>query len=135
MVVRGVWARLEGTLVRLVPGPVSRGEMAFGCLGGDAAGVLRRRRGYVLRLAVHTLRGVEMGGAVVAEERVWAFFLGRLKREVVEGWYVARVSGKVGEFVGGVLVGGVLGHLDPGGGVVWGGLLEGVEYRGWDLFG
>ena len=45
------------------------------------------------------------------------------------------VSGKVGEFERGVLVGGVLGHLGPGRDVVWGGLLDGVGYRGWDLFG
>ena len=134
-VVKGVWARLEGTLVQLVAGPVSKGEMAFGCLGGGDADELRRRLGFVLRAAVHSLRGVEMGGARRAEEAVWAFFLGRLKKELVEAWYVAKVGGKEGEFERRVLFGGVLGHLGPGGSVVWGGLLDGVGYRGWDLFG
>ena len=43
--------------------------------------------------------------------------------------------GRWGSLRGGVLVGGGLGHLGPGGGIVWGGLLDGVGYRGWDLFG
>ena len=134
-VVREVWSKLEGTLVQLKAGPVSVGEMAFGGLGGGAAEVLRRRLGFVLRSAVHSMRAVELGGVQGAVERVWSFFLRRLKKELVESWYVAKVSRREEAFEREVLVGGVLGHMGPGGGVVWGGIMGGVGYEGWGLFG
>ena len=132
-VVRELWDRLGPVLGRISRGAVVRGEMAFGPLGESAAEVLRRRLGFALRSAVHTMRGVEMGGVGRAVEKVWEMFVGRLRRELMEEFLVRRYEGRLEVFAASVLIGGELGRLEAGG-VVWGGILEGVGYRGWDLF-
>ena len=132
-VVRELWDRLGPVLERISRGAVVKGEMAFGPLGESAAEVLRRRLGFSLRSAVHTMRGVEMGGVGRAVEKVWEMFVGRLRRELMEEFLVRRYEGRLEVFATSVLIGGELGRLEAGG-VVWGGILEGVGYRGWDLF-
>ena len=134
-VVRRLWRKLEPTLVRIVDGQVVDGEMAFGPLGERAADRLRRRLGFGLRSAVHTMRGVELGGVERAVERVWGLFVGRLRKQLEEEWVLAMWQGKVGSFAASVLVGGVLGKMVEGRMVEWCGILDGVGYRGWDLFG
>ena len=133
-VVRELWERLGPTLDRISKGAVVKGEMAFGPLGETAADALRRRLGFGLRSAIHTMRGVEFGGVGRAVERVWGLFVGRLRKELLEEYLVRRWEGKLEVFAATVLIGGELGRLEAGG-VVWGGILEGVGYRGWDLFG
>ena len=80
-----------------------------------------------------SLRAVRMGGIEEAVDRLWSLFLRRLKKEVVEEWYVARMEGGVAVFEARVLVGGLLGRMD-GGAVVWAPLFGDMGYRYWDLF-
>ena len=134
-VVRRLWRRLEPTLIRVVDMQVVEGEMAFGPLGERAADRLRRRLGFGLRSAVHTMRGLELGSVEVAVERVWSLFVGRLRKQLQQEWILAVWQGKVGSFAASVLVGGVLGKMVEGGVVEWCGILDGVGYREWDLFG
>ena len=81
------------------------------------------------------MRGLELGGVDVAVERVWALFVARLRRQLQQEWVLAMWQGKVGSFEASVLIGGVLGKMVEGGVVEWCGILGGVGYNGWDLFG
>ena len=134
-VVRRLWRKLEPTLIRVVDMQVVEGEMAFGPLGERAADRLRRRLGFELRSAVHTMRGLVLGSVEVAVERVWSLFVGRLRKQLEEEWILAMWQQKAGCFAASVLIGGVLGTMVEGGVVEWCGILDGVGYRGWDLFG
>ena len=80
-----------------------------------------------------SLRGVTFVSEVEAGSRIWGLFFHRLKKDVVEDWYVAKLRGDLAEFERRVLVGGLLGVVDDGG-VRWAGILEEVGYRYWDLF-
>ena len=131
-VVVELWRRLE-EVVEGWGGPVGRAEMALG-MGGTGPGTdIRNRMGFTLRSAVQSMRGVRVGGVDETADRIWSLFLRRLKKELVEGWYVAKLEGSVTLFASRVLVGGVLGVLQDGA-VVWGPIFDGVGYRYWDLF-
>ena len=74
-----------------------------------------------------------MGDVEETVDRLWSLFLRRLRKELVEEWYVARLEGGVGVFERQVCVGGVLAEVRDGE-VEWGALFGGVGYRYWDLF-
>ena len=112
---------------------MGRLEMALGRNGRDPGTVLRNRLGFTLRSVVHSMRGVRSGGVDVTVDRLWSLFLRRLRKELVEEWYTARLMGNVTLFASRTLVDGVLGELE-GGLVKWGPLFEGVGYSYWDLF-
>ena len=112
---------------------MDRLEMALGWGGRDPGGVLRSRLGFTLRSAVMGMRGVRMGSVEETVDQLWSLFLRRLRKELVEEWYVARMEGGVGSFEARVCVGGVLGEVREGE-VVWGALFDGIRYRYWDLF-
>ena len=112
---------------------MGRLEMALGRDGRDPGTVVRNRLGYTLRSVVHSMRGVRSGGVDETVDRLWSLLLQRLRRELVEEWYTARLMGSVTLFASRVLVDGVLGVLEEGE-VRWGPLLEGVGYSYWDLF-
>ena len=79
------------------------------------------------------MRGVRLGGVGVTVDQLWSLFLRRLRKELVEEWYVARLEGSVGSFEKRVCVGGVLAEVREGE-VKWGALFDDVGYRYWDLF-
>ena len=79
------------------------------------------------------MRAVRVGGLGATVDRLWSTFLLRLKKELVEEWYVSRLEGDVAVFGSRVLVGGLLGRLVDGV-VEWSGMMEGVGYQYWDLF-
>ena len=68
-VVCELWDRLGPVLGRISRGAVVKGEMAFGPLGESAAEVLRRRLGFSLRSAVHTMQGWRWEGSAVPWRR------------------------------------------------------------------
>ena len=80
-----------------------------------------------------SMRVVRVGGLEETVDRIWSLFLHRLKKELVEEWYVSRLEGDVAAFESRVLVGGLLGRLVDGV-VEWSGMMEGVGYQYWDLF-
>ena len=79
------------------------------------------------------MRGVRVGGVDETVDRLWSLFLRRLRQELVEEWYVAKLEGNVALFASRVLVDGVLGVMEDGA-VVWGPIFDAVSYRYWDLF-
>ena len=133
-VVRRLWVRLGGVVERWGGAVVERCEMALGRGGRDPGTVLRNRLGFALRSSVHSMRAVRVGGIEETVDNIWSLFLRRLRRELVEEWYVAELVGDVARFEARVLVDGVLGEM-RGGVVVWGALFAGVGYGYWDLFG
>ena len=133
-VVGELWRRL-GVEVAVLGGGEAVGtrEMALGREGRDRGTALRNRLGYALRSAVMSMRGVRVGGFGETVDRIWSLFLHRLRRELVEEWYVARMEGSVALFESRVLVGGLLGRM-VGGAVEWCGMMGAVGYRYWDLY-
>ena len=132
-VVRRLWVRLGGVVERWGGAVVERREMALGRGGRDPGTVLRNRLGFALRSSVHSMRALRVGGVEETVDNIWSLFLRRLKRELVEEWYVAELVGDVARFEARVLVDGVLGEM-RGGVVVWGAIFAGVGYGYWDLF-
>ena len=128
-----LWRKLGGVVAVWGGGEVGRAEMALGCEGRGPGVVLRNRLGFTLRSVIMGMRGVRVGGVEETVDRLWSVFLRRLRKELVEEWYVARLEGSVGVFVGQVCVGGVLAEVRDGE-VEWGALFGGVGYRYWDLF-
>ena len=132
-VVVELWRRL-GAVVGEWGGPdVGRVEMALGRDGREPGTVLRNRLGFTLRSVVHSMRGVRMGGVDETVDRLWLLFLKRLRKELMEEWYTAKLVGNVVLFASRVLIGGVLGRLEDGE-VRWGALFDGIGYNYWDLF-
>ena len=133
-VVRRLWSRLGEVVEVLGGGAVVEGrEMALGREGGGPGTVLRNRLGFTLRSAVMSMRAVRMGGVEETVDRLWSLFLRRLRKELVEEWYVARLEGSVVAFGVRTLVGGLLGHMEEGE-VVWSGVFDGTGYQYWELF-
>ena len=132
-VVRRLWVLLGGVVEPWGGGVVDRCEMALGREGRDPGGVLRNRLGFTLRSTIMGMRGVRLGGVEETVDQLWSLFLRRLRKELVEEWYVARLEGGVGSFEKRVCVGGVLAEVIEGE-VEWGALFDGVRYRYWDLF-
>ena len=133
-VVRELWGRLGAEVAVLGGGGVVEArEMAMGRGGRDRGMALRNRLGFTLRSTVMSMRAVRVGGPGATVDRLWSLFLHRLKKELVEEWYVSRLEGDVAAFESRVLVGGLLGRLVDGV-VEWSGMMEGVGYQYWDLF-
>ena len=132
-VVCQLWGRLGGVVEVWGGGVVDRCEMALGCEGRDPGGVLRNRLGFTLRSTIMGMRGRRLGGVGETVDQLWSLFLRRLRKELVEEWYVARLEGGVASFEKRVCVGGVLAEVREGE-VEWGALFDGVRYRYWDLF-
>ena len=132
-VVVRLWRRLGGVVEVWGGGEVDRAEMALGCEGRGPGVGLRNRLGFTLRSAIMGMRGVRVGDVEETVDRLWSLFLRRLRKELVEEWYVARLEGSVGVFERQVCVGGVLAEVRDGE-VEWGALFGGVGYRYWDLF-
>ena len=124
-VVRRLWLRLGGVVERWGGAVVERREMALGRVGRDPGTVLRNRLGFSLRSAVHSMRGVRVGGVGQTVDNIWSLFLRRLRKELVEEWYVASLVGGVAQFEARVLVDGVLGEMRDGA-VVWGAVFAGA---------
>ena len=133
-VVVHVWDRLWMVALRLLVGePVDRVEMGLAKGDSTPRWKLRRRLGFTLRSAIHSLRAADFLNHQDAETRIWRLFLRRLKSDLMEDYYVGRLSGNLADFEARVMVGGVLGRMNEGR-VLWGGLLENVECQYWDLF-
>ena len=133
-VVVDLWDRLwVGALRPLVGEPVDRVEM--GLTKGDSTPrwKLRRRLGFTLRSAIHSLRAADFLNRHDAENRIWRLFLQRLKSDLMEDYHVGKLCGNLADFETRVMVGGVLGRMN-GGLVVWSGMMENVECHYWDLF-
>ena len=128
-----MWGRLGGVVEVWGGGVVDRCEMALGCGGRDPGGVLRNRLGFTLRSTIMGMRGRRLGGVGETVDQLWSLFLRRLRKELVEEWYVARLEGSVVNFERRVCVGGVLAEVREGE-VEWGALFDGVRYWYWDLF-
>ena len=94
---------------------------------------MRNRLGFTLRSTVMGMRGVRVSGVEETVDQLWSLFLRRLRKELVEEWYVARLEGSVGSFERRVCVGGVLAEVREGE-VEWGALFDNARYRYWDLF-
>ena len=134
-VVRNLWDRLSATLGQIKEGSVSRREMGLGLQGDGVRVRLRNRLGFTLRAVVLSLRAGDYGSARTAEGVIWSVFRVRLKRELVEDYWVAKMGGELDGFRERVFPGGILGHLGPEGDVEWAGLLGDVGVGYWDLFG
>ena len=134
-VVRNLWNRLSATLGQIKEGDISQREMGLGLQGTGDRIRLRNRLGYTLRAAVLRMRARDFGNARTAEGVIWSVFRVRLKRELVEDYWVAKLVGDLGSFRDGVLLGDILGQLGPEEDVEWGGLLGDVGVGYWDLFG
>ena len=132
-VVGHLWRRLGDVVAVLGGADVDRSEMALGCEGRGPGVVLRNRLGFTLRSTIMGMRGVRVGDVEETVDGLWSLFLRRLRKELVEEWYVARLEGSVGVFVERVCVAGVLAEVRDGE-VEWGALFGGVGYRYWDLF-
>ena len=132
-VVRRLWVKLGGVVERWGGAVVERREMALGRGGRDPGTAVRNRLGFTLRSAIQSMRGVRVGGVEETVDNIWSLFLRRLRKELVEEWYVASLVGGVAQFEARVLVDGVLGEMRDGA-VVWGAIFAGVGYGYWDLF-
>ena len=108
-------------------------EMAFGLNGNDKRTKLRNRISFVLRSTIMSMRGVNLGSVEVTVDRLWSTFLRRLKKELVEEWYLTKLEGSVTLFESRTLVAGLLGRL-VNGGVEWSAELSEVNYHYFNLY-
>ena len=120
-------APLGGTMI------IEPQEMAFGLNGNDNKTKLRNRLSYVLRAVIMSMRGVNLGSVEVTVDRLWSTFLRRLKKELVEEWYLTKLEGSVTLFESRTLVAGLLGRL-VNGCVEWSAELSEVTYDYFNLF-
>ena len=108
-------------------------EMAFGLDANDNGLWLRNRLGFILRSVIMTMRGIRVGGVDETVDRLWSIFLRRLKQEVIEEWYLAKLEGSLTLFESRTLVAGLLGRL-VNGCVEWNVELSEVTYDYFNLF-
>ena len=108
-------------------------EMAFGLNGNDKRTKLRNRMSFVLRSTIMSMRAVNLGSVEVTVDRLWSTFLRRLKKELVEELYVAKLEGSVTLLESHTLVAGLLGRLVDGC-VEWSAELSDVTYEYYNLF-
>ena len=80
-----------------------------------------------------SMRGVNLGSVEVAVDRLWSTFLRRLKKELVEEWYLTKLEGSVTLFESRTLVAGLLGRL-VNGCVEWSAELSDVNYHYFNLY-
>ena len=88
---------------------------------------------FILRSVVMTMRGIRVGGVEETVDRLWSIFLRRLKKEVIEEWYLAKLEGSITLFESRTLVAGLLGRLVDGG-VEWSAELSQVTYDYFNLY-
>ena len=120
-------APLDGTIV------LQPMEMAFGLDANDNGTKLRNKMSFILRSVVMTMRGTRVGGVEETVDHLWSIFLRRLKQEVIEEWYLAKLEGSITLFESRTLVAGLLGRL-VNGGVEWGAELSEVTYSYFNLY-
>ena len=80
-----------------------------------------------------TMRGITLGGFDVTVDRLWSTFLQRLKKELIEEFFTAKLEGDVTLFESRNLVDGLLGRLDDGC-LVWSVHLEPATYNYFELY-
>ena len=98
-VVIKLWDKFAQTTGALAGGPtVQRHEMAFGLPEQDRASVLRTRLGFSLRATVMSLRAINVGNIDQTVDHLWSVFLRRLKKELVEEYYTAKLEGNLTPF-------------------------------------
>ena len=107
--------------------------MAFGLDAIDDNTKLRNRMSFILRSVVMTMRAIRVGGVEETVDRLWSIFLRRLKTEVVEEWYLAKLDGSLTLFESRTLVAGLLGRL-VNGCVEWNAELSEVTYDYFNLY-
>ena len=79
------------------------------------------------------MRALNLGSVEVTVDRLWSIFLRRLKKELIEEWYVAKLEGSVTLFESRTLVAGLLGRL-VNGCVEWSAELSEVNYNYFNLY-
>ena len=78
-------------------------------------------------------RGISVGGIDATVDRLWSIFLQRLKKELIEELFTAKLEGDVTLFESRNLDDGLLGRL-VNGCVVWSAHLEPATYNYFDLY-
>ena len=133
MVVK-LWDKLAQTIGTLAGGlTVERHEMAFGLAEKDRASMLRTRLGFSLRATVMSLRATRIGNTNQTVDHLWSVFLRRLKKELVEEYYTAKLEGNLILFEKRTLVDGFLGQITDNG-IQWSNFIRDVHYDYWNLF-
>ena len=133
-VVIKLWDRFAQTIGALAGGlTVERHEMAFGLSEKDRATTLRTRLGFSLRATVMSLRATTIGDASQTVNHLWSVFLRRLKKELVEEYYTAKLEGNLILFEKRTLVNGFLGQITDNS-IRWSDFLSEVHYDYWNLF-
>ena len=133
-VVKKLWQKLADLVAPLGGTSVIEPlEMAFGLNGNDKKTKLRNKLGFICRSTVMSNRGISVGGIDATVDRLWSIFLQRLKKELVEEFFTAKLEGDVTLFESRNLVDGLLGRL-VNGCVVWSVHLEPATYNYFDLY-
>ena len=133
-VVKRLWNKLLGMVAPLGGTNVLQPqEMAFGLDGTDNETKLRNKLSFNLRSTIMSMRGISVGGVEATVDHLWSIFLRRLKKELIEDWYVAKLEGNVTLFESRTLVAGLLGRL-VNGCVEWSAELSEVTYDYFNLF-
>ena len=112
---------------------VQKHEMAFGLAETDRATVLRTRLGFSLRATIMSLRATRVGDTTQNVDHLWLVFLRRLKKELVEEYYTAKLEGNLTLFEQRTLVDNFLGQITDNG-IQWSDFLSEVQYDYWNLF-
>ena len=112
---------------------VQKHEMAFGLPDKDRATVLRTRLGFTLRATIMSLRGIRTGDINQTVDHLWSVFLRRLKKELVEEYYTAKLEGNLILFEKRTLVNDFLGHITDSE-LQWSDFISEVQYDYWNLF-
>ena len=132
--VGALWDRLSvAALIPLVNEPVDQWEMCLAKAAPSAVWKLRNRLGFTLRSAIHSMRFVQFENGDIAQNSIWNSFLHRLKNDMMEDYYTAKLGGTLALFEARILIGGVLGRMD-GEKVRWAGILYGVAHEYWSLY-
>ena len=133
-VVIKLWARFAQKVSALAGSlTVQKHEMAFGLPDKDRATVLRTRLGFTLRATIMSLRGIRTGDINQTVDHLWSVFLRRLKKELVEEYYTAKLEGNLILFEKRTLVNDFLGHMTDSE-LQWSDFISEVQYDYWNLF-
>ena len=133
-VVKKLWKKLADLVAPLGGTSVIEPlEMAFGLNGNDKKTKLRNKLSFICRSTVMSNRGISVGGIDATVDRLWSIFLQRLKKELIEEFFTAKLEGDVTLFESRNLVDGLLGRL-VNGCVVWSAHLEPATYNYYDLY-
>ena len=80
-----------------------------------------------------SLRATNIGGTTQTVDHLWLVFLRRLKKELVEEYYTAKLEGNLTPFETRTLVDNFLGQITDNG-MQWSDFLSEVQYDYWNLF-